>query len=295
MVLEAGDFPMVRWSTGARTASITVGTPGVYGVTVTSAEGCVASDRVQIHDRSQFDLMIEQDAFMICPGESMALNVNGGTTFQWIDTSGTLNRKDIPNPIATPQYLTSYTVIVDDECQVDTLMTTVDLFEKVTEAGPDTCVIEGSPINLFAIGGQKYEWISGSNIMNDEFSANPRIIPTASQDIFVMIYDENNCVWMDTVRIEVIDLPDVFLPNLITPNGDGQNDVLEFTDLKKYGENTLTVYNRWGVLVYQKLNYMQDDDRFDGRYKNKLLPTGTYFYELSFRSGGFKQTLSIIP
>ena len=290
-----GTFVSTLWSTGDTVASIQVDQPGFYRVSVTNAEGCIASDTIEISDRSTFDITIEQDDFMVCPGDGMELRVNGGMEFRWIDTSGTLSRTDIADPIATPKYLTTYTVIASDDCQTDTLMTTLDLFEKATAAGPDTCVSEGSPVTLFATGGETYEWIPGPNALDDVFIANPTVSPTESQDIVVAITDEQNCVWRDTVHVELVTDPtEVFLPSLITPNGDGKNDFLEFPGITKFGVNTIRVYNRWGDLVYQKLNYMLDEDRFDGRYRNEPLPAGNYYYELAFRTNSFKQTLTVI-
>ncbi len=64
--------------------------------------------------------------------------------------------------------------------------------------------------------------------------------------------------------------------------------------IEKFGINTLKVYNRWGDLVYQKINYQKDDDRFDGTRKGKPLPAGNYYYVLSFREKEYKQTLTIL-
>lgn len=78
---------------------------------------------------------------------------------------------------------------------------------------------------------------------------------------------------------------------LITPDNDGKNDTWNIPELKLYCErcdkdgNSLKIFNRWGALVYEKKNYMLDNDRFKGYSKNtldfegnNLLPLGTYFY-----------------
>ncbi|MDR1667681.1 MAG: gliding motility-associated C-terminal domain-containing protein [Bacteroidales bacterium] len=58
------------------------------------------------------------------------------------------------------------------------------------------------------------------------------------------------------------------LPNVFTPNGDGVNDLF----LQNFN---IEVYNRWGMLLYK------GRDGWDGRYKGKLMPAGTYFYILT--------------
>ena len=82
--------------------------------------------------------------------------------------------------------------------------------------------------------------------------------------------------------------------NLLSPNGDGKNDILEFDGLGKFTENTLRIYNRWGNLVYDKVNYQDDNERFDGTYKGKELPAGTYFYVLRLRSGEIREAFTIV-
>ena len=82
--------------------------------------------------------------------------------------------------------------------------------------------------------------------------------------------------------------------NLISPNGDGMNDELEFQGVEKFGPNKLEVYNRWGSLVYQKVNYQLDEDRFDGTKNGNRLPAGNYYYVLSFTTGDVRQKLLIV-
>jgi len=86
--------------------------------------------------------------------------------------------------------------------------------------------------------------------------------------------------------------------NLLTPNNDGENDVFVIRNIELYPENTLEIYNRWGVKVYSTLGYGQNGRYFTGISegrgvvsKSSLLPTGTYFYILRYKpgSGGFKE------
>ncbi|WP_126246695.1 Ig-like domain-containing protein [Chitinophaga rhizosphaerae] len=64
-----------------------------------------------------------------------------------------------------------------------------------------------------------------------------------------------------------------FIPNAITPNGDGLNDRFVIPDLHKFQRVSLTVFNRWGNEVYHKALY---DNKWDG----DGLSGGTYYYIL---------------
>ena len=66
-------------------------------------------------------------------------------------------------------------------------------------------------------------------------------------------------------------------PNMITPNGDGQNDVWVLDNLSViYPECVVKIFNRWGNLVFESIGYK---DNWDGRNnKDEKLPMGTYYY-----------------
>jgi large repetitive protein len=66
-----------------------------------------------------------------------------------------------------------------------------------------------------------------------------------------------------------------FIPNLVTPNGDGDNDSFYIPCADSYPESELTVYNRLGSQVYNTRNYKND---WQGTYNGELLPAGTYYY-----------------
>jgi gliding motility-associated-like protein len=77
--------------------------------------------------------------------------------------------------------------------------------------------------------------------------------------------------------------------NVVTPNGNGDNDVLVIRNIELYPNNTLTVFNRWGVVVYEVDSYGQDNKFFTGisegrstMRKLEELPVETYFYTLRY-------------
>ncbi len=69
---------------------------------------------------------------------------------------------------------------------------------------------------------------------------------------------------------------DDFVPNVFTPNNDGQNDLFE---LNTAGLSKISgsIYNRWGQEVYK---WTSITDSWDGKYKGALLNDGVYFYSI---------------
>ena len=79
--------------------------------------------------------------------------------------------------------------------------------------------------------------------------------------------------------------------NAVSPNGDGINDTFHIKGINKYPDNSLEIYNRWGVKVYEAKSYNESDVMFagysDGRAtinRGEKLPTGTYFYILKYNN-----------
>ncbi|GEM_PF-1177827 len=294
-MLDAGLQTTYRWSNGATTQSITISQPGAFSVTVTNPAGCSASDTVQVQAGNAFSLEIENDTLSVCPQASLQLRATTAETYQWIDTSKTLSKLDIANPVAEPLFTSRYTVIASNGCNADTASVEIQVLETTATAGPDTCIAPGDVLELYASGGDAYFWFLTEYSVSNPRIANPTTEPEDSTTYFVMITDINGCKILDTLNVMVANNPlDITAVNLITPNGDGKNDALEFKGITKYGINTLKIFNRWGDLVYQKINYQKDDERFDGTRNGKLLPAGNYFYVLSFQTGDLKQTLTIL-
>lgn len=81
--------------------------------------------------------------------------------------------------------------------------------------------------------------------------------------------NECNCyTYIDSVSL--IKNPNIIIPNVITPNGDGINDFIDFS-IYKMGN----IYNRWGSIVFkanETNNYIWDGDN---------LSDGVYFYEIN--------------
>jgi gliding motility-associated-like protein len=82
---------------------------------------------------------------------------------------------------------------------------------------------------------------------------------------------------------------DVEVFNAVSPDGDGLNDTFIIEGLECYPNNTVEIYNRWGVKVYETSSYDNFANAFkgfsDGRTtlsRSEKLPTGTYWYVLKY-------------
>jgi len=82
-----------------------------------------------------------------------------------------------------------------------------------------------------------------------------------------------NCEATDTVSVRV--LKDLYIPSAFSPNGNGRNDTWGIPAINGNPYATVTIYNRWGQVIFQSQGYNQP---WDGTYKGVQQPSGAYFY-----------------
>ena len=118
--------------------------------------------------------------------------------------------------------------------------------------------------------------------------------------IFEYKITDENCPRSVLLNMEINDeckvlaCQNIEVHNAFSPNGDGKNDVFVIDgidDLTCYPENTVEIYNRWGILVFETNNYNNITNAFDGNSRGRTtvkqsdgLPTGTYFYIVTYKS-----------
>ncbi|KAA3622863.1 MAG: hypothetical protein DWQ02_25460 [Bacteroidetes bacterium] len=296
VILDAGQYLNYSWSDGSSLNSIEITQTGTYSVTVSNTPDCPGTDEVAINVIGLPQLFLENEDPSICPGDSVQLQVSGGEIYFWDGPNGFLSSSSIPDPIAFPDSSTVFEVMSENECGSDEIQVEVIVTEPMGYAGPDTCIILETEARLLAFGGEFYFWHPNEYPVSNDEIYDPVAFPLDSTTYFVTIIDENGCETTDSTTVLVASDPvsSIKAVNMITPNGDGKNDFLEFKGLQKFGSNTLKIYNRWGALIFQKVNYHHDEEVFDGTYNGKLLPSGNYYYILSMQSGEIKKKLTIV-
>lgn len=82
---------------------------------------------------------------------------------------------------------------------------------------------------------------------------------------------------------------DLQIHQLVSPNGDGRNDFLKIGGIELYPQNSVKIFNRWGVLVFETEGYGQSANHFNGYSQGRItigqnnkLPVGTYYYAIEY-------------
>ncbi|MDG1779472.1 MAG: gliding motility-associated C-terminal domain-containing protein [Flavobacteriales bacterium] len=217
----------------------------------------------------------------------------GGTTEFWSDLDG--EQVDPDGTLSVELEPGEYTFVynaVDGPCfDTDTINVTIFALPEV-DAGEDQdvyfeeqVVIGGSPTtdveNVFT-------WTPSELLVNDEV-LNPQTVEvTADTWYFIEVVDINGCVAQDSVFISLI--PQLDVVSGFTPNGDGMNDFWDIGNTGFYPTLVVSIYNRWGDLLFQDGNgYAQP---WDGTYNGTQLPIGTYYYVIDIDEPEFKATMN---
>ena len=79
---------------------------------------------------------------------------------------------------------------------------------------------------------------------------------------------------------------ELLIPTGFSPNGDGTNDYWQIVGIDNYPNNTITIFNRLGIKVFSSTNYKND---WNGFFNGKVVPDGTYFYELNLGGNNIKK------
>jgi gliding motility-associated-like protein len=85
---------------------------------------------------------------------------------------------------------------------------------------------------------------------------------------------ENDTNPLDNSDTDMNQINPFFIPNAITPDGDGKNDTFEIKGLSKFAQNEIVIFNRYGDHVFKQNNY-------ENGWDAPGLTAGTYFYVLT--------------
>ncbi|MBX2915451.1 MAG: gliding motility-associated C-terminal domain-containing protein [Cyclobacteriaceae bacterium] len=305
-----------QWSNGATTQTISVTTAGSYTVIIADGSNCFSAPSNAIIVRA-FTTPAKPmvDVFggtQLCGNNSVGLlGPSGFTIYQWsggqtvqgisVSAAGTYSlvvgnaanclspASDIITVTATNQPCVSGGSNVPPEIKVVVLAAQIegelqfDLTSLVSDADGNIDFNSLSILNNQTARGQAASIDAAFNLVID-YAGNP----FAGVDrITLQVCDLAGACAQQVLDIDVVGAVKVF--NGITPDGDGINDFLyiQYLDvIEGAANNKVTVFNRWGDLVFETENYDNVSRVFTGKTDSgKDLPSGTYFYKLDFAQG----------
>lgn len=95
------------------------------------------------------------------------------------------------------------------------------------------------------------------------------------------------CETFDTILVTDVCPPLLVIPEAFTPNGDGNNDVLEVFG-HHYFKLKLTIFNNWNEMIYDS---EKEGKPWDGTYKGNAVPDGIYPWNAEYKDASNKKSL----
>ncbi|KAA9325401.1 gliding motility-associated C-terminal domain-containing protein [Adhaeribacter soli] len=250
-------FTSYRWNTGATTRTINATAPGKYWVEATYACGSI-TDTIEIKQFTPSGLFAFRDT-VLCSGQTLNLSAASGfASYQW-NTGETSQQVQI---MQAGKYKVRATTaegcMTSDSVQVKYLVPLAGF-----SLGKDTVLCENGSlqISIAPKPGINYLW-------HDGLQTASRIIKAAGN--YRLTASDRCSSFTDEIEVSFQDCNTVFIPNLVTPNKDGQNDFFRISTPTKRKMN-VEIYNRWGIRIYQ-----QDDYR--NNWPTENLSSGIYYY-----------------
>jgi hypothetical protein len=252
-----------RWSNGATTPSLTIAQAGTYSVAATFANGCVVSAQQTV---SAPQAIIQGDS-VLCAGRGVVLSALQSTATGYLWSTGATT------PAITVTQPGSYAVSVafGSGCTATArYQVRAAIPNPSFSLGADTTICEGDQLLLRIPtpggAGIRYQWSDGS--------AGPTLL--VQQPGVYSLQRITRCETRTASR-QITQQNCFFIPNIITPNADGINDLFVVKGLGA-GPWKLELYNRWGRQVYRS-------DAYHNEWGSEAAP-GIHYYLLRRPSDG---------
>ncbi len=224
---------------------------------------------------------------------------NGGSTQQiTVSTGGsyTLTVTDVNGCVSVPSNAVTFNT---DFCNQTPVITTTPI--STTVEGSVTISLSAlisDPDNNLDLSTLKVTKLPTSGA-SATINANSQLMLdysgklfSGSDELTVEVCDLSGKCVQQILKVEVIG--DIIIYNGISPNGDGLNDawIIQYIEvIAETKDNKVSVFNRWGDVVFETQNYDNKDRVFKGVNKNgNEVSSGTYFYKIAFSNGRKTQT-----
>ncbi|WP_020527392.1 T9SS C-terminal target domain-containing protein [Flexithrix dorotheae] len=254
----------------------------LYTVTYTDSLGCTAESFVNISVVS-FPESLPNNDTIVCDVDQFVLDatIPGGlpATYTWLpggETSPTIIVEE------SGVYTVTATVAGFDgtarECTITRDITVEfnpepDLVPDVSDA----CFQNDEVVTLEVPASYTTVVWTSPDLPNPVFA---RSITVVQEGMYYVTASNETCIVSDSVEVQELCEPRLFVPTAFTPNGDGTNDVFNVKG-KNFARYELTIFNRWGEIIFKT----EDKDQgWEGYYLGELMPAGVYPWMVRYES-----------
>ncbi|MCW5906397.1 MAG: gliding motility-associated C-terminal domain-containing protein [Chitinophagales bacterium] len=278
--------------TGATATNLKAGT---YLLTVTDNGNCSATVSATLTEPAQIEITangIEAKCYNT-PTGSVTATVTGGNPPYVYTLNGVTQQSDSFGNLSPGTYVISVRDV--NGCEgTETFVITSPSAVMVDLTAPQSVILAGMTTQLLTNVNSSspvinYLWQPLDSVIydfshcNDPFNCfNPYVQPLYTTVFTVTVMNQDSCYASDTVTIIVENELAAFIPTAFTPNNDNLNDLFTF-DILGATAIEVSVFNRWGELMFYNANQTNGTDATDGwngTKDGKALPNDTYVYQM---------------
>lgn len=285
---EGGAAPYAyRWSNNQVGPVASGLVAGDYTVSITDANGCERTATAQITPPPLLDLaavFTDPNCAGLETGIVAVASLTGGTPPYRVAFNG--GQPDTVRSFTELSPGTYSLLVIDDNgCTTDSSQTLTPpqipvIFpwgQVTTQLGCEVPLLtRTNGVDLLSI-----RWTDVSGSLDCDTCLQPRALPLNNARYLLTLTSVDNCTTSDSLTVTVEKLRDVFAPTAFSPNGDGVNDFFTLGLGKSAtGLASLRVYDRWGGLVFERLDLAPNDARagWDGRVNEAPSAQGLYVW-----------------
>lgn len=282
LLTASGGYDHYEWANGFNDTIVLVG-PGTYYVQASTGACILVSNYITVHEAPTPAPVINGVLFN-CGGEPAVLTAVDSAGAPYDNYSWSNGSHDPSISVGTGSY--TVTVTNDEGCSGTSAPVNVNSANSPTAfftGNPGGEVFPGTTVEYTdqsnANGGTITSWSWNADTLGsgggNSFVATFAV--PGNYPITLTVTTTDGCTHTYTYNQIVIPV-EIIIPNVFSPNNDGQNDALTFEGAQYYPNTSLQVFNRWGKEVYSSSNYKNT-------WKPREVPDGTYFYILKLSTG----------
>ncbi len=212
----------------------------------------------------------------ICLGDKATLTISAQDKYNYIwyyDSKHTKTASKNQSIIVKPNKTTAYYVVASNEKCSKEITSIVEVNNKPYVEG--VAIIDNKDLEIITNGGSgSYEYK-----MDQQWTSYNIINNFVENKLYkIQIKDDEGCFIDTTIKAPNLGLD---IPTIVTPNGDGINDIFEIKNIDKYPQATIRIYDSKGTKLVE---YRASDHKgWDGFYNGHLMISDDYWYEISIK------------
>ena len=273
-------------SINTATTSATPSATTLYYVEVSDTSGCPSvKDSVLVTVVPNPQVSFISDIFNGCEPIQVTFTDFSAPNIQswhWDFGDGTSSNQQNPSHIYTAgTFSPTLTVTTGDGCKgslnVPNLITAYMMPKAYFDAKPPVASVDYPNIKFTDLSQNAATWLWDFGDGNTSTDQNPEhTFEEGVWNVCLTVKTSNNCEHKICKDVRVV-YDRISIYNIITPNGDGHNDVFIIDNIDKMVESHLVIFNRWGKKIFEASPYLNDWDA-------EGFADGAYFYVLKYKS-----------